>query len=120
MIKSASLSNALATLVESLLILAFFILIGILLAYLFYFIYQKIRRGTRHRHSNHMLDSSTFGDKTTLKREQSPIKFESKNEVESRVNSWNNNQDLQKDVNESGANARLYHGIRVFTTLEIK
>ena len=87
MIKSASLSNALATLVESLLILAFFILLGILLAYLFYFIYQKINKGTRHRRSNHMINSSTFGDKTALKREQSPIKLDSKNGVESRVNS---------------------------------
>ena len=44
MLKSASFSNALATLIESLLILVFFILFGVLLAYLFYFIYQKRRQ----------------------------------------------------------------------------
>jgi predicted membrane protein len=87
MIKSASLSNALATLVESLLILAFFILLGILLAYLFYFIYQKIHKSTRRLQSNHMFDSSAVRDKTAPKSGQSPMKFESKNGVESRVNS---------------------------------
>lgn len=87
MIKSASLSNALATLVESLLILAFFILLGILLAYLFYFICQKIHRGTRRLQSNHMFDSSADRDKTAPRSGQSPMKFESKNGVESQVNS---------------------------------
>ena len=87
MVKSASLSNALATLVESLLILAFFILLGILLAYLFYFIYQKIHRGTRRLQSNHMFGSSADRNKTAPQSGQSPMKFESKNGVESRVNS---------------------------------
>jgi predicted membrane protein len=41
MLKSASFSNALATLVESLLSVAFFILLGILLAYFFYLIVQR-------------------------------------------------------------------------------
>ena len=45
MVKSASFSNALATLIESLLAVAFFILFGILVAYLCYFIYQKIFKG---------------------------------------------------------------------------
>jgi predicted PurR-regulated permease PerM len=87
MIKSASLSNAVATLVESLLILAFFILLGILLAYLFYFIYRKIPKGTRQLQNHHKLGSSPGWDKTASKSEQSPMKLKSKNEVESRVNS---------------------------------
>jgi predicted PurR-regulated permease PerM len=87
MIRSASLSNALATLLESLLILAFFILLGILLAYLFCFIYQKIPKGTGQLQDHHELDSNPPRDKSVYKSEQSPINLESKNEVESRVNS---------------------------------
>ena len=41
MLKSASFSNALATLVESLSIVSFFILLGILLAYFFYLIIKR-------------------------------------------------------------------------------
>lgn len=49
MLKSASFSNAMATLVESLLIVSFFIFFGILLSYLIYFIYQRFRQGSRHQ-----------------------------------------------------------------------
>ena len=56
MVKSASFSNALATLVESLLIVFFFIFFGILLAYLLYFVYQKFRQGSDRQH-----DYKNFG-----------------------------------------------------------
>jgi hypothetical protein len=46
MVKSESFSSAMATLVESLLIVSFFIFFGILLAYLFYFIHERLRRGS--------------------------------------------------------------------------
>jgi predicted PurR-regulated permease PerM len=49
MVKSASFSSAMATLVESLLIVSFFIFLGILLAYIFYFVYEKIRQAARQR-----------------------------------------------------------------------
>ena len=49
MLKSASFSNAMATLVESLLIVSFFIFFGILLSYLIYFIYQRFRQGSRRQ-----------------------------------------------------------------------
>lgn len=43
MVKSESFSSAMAILVESLSIVSFFIFSGILLAYLFYFIHERIR-----------------------------------------------------------------------------
>ena len=87
MVKSASVSNALAIMVEYLLILAFFILLGILLAYLFYFIYQNILKGTHRLHSPNIFDSGTGPAKVASKPDHSPIKLESKNEVESKQNS---------------------------------
>jgi positive regulator of sigma E activity len=47
MVKSANLNSAMATLLESLLIVAFFIFLGILLSYLIYFIYQRFSQGVR-------------------------------------------------------------------------
>jgi len=73
MVKSASFSNALATLIESLLILVFFIFLGILLAYLFYFIYQKILKRTHRPQGHHMSDSSSARDKAASKGDHSPI-----------------------------------------------
>jgi predicted PurR-regulated permease PerM len=49
MVKSESFSNAIAILVESLLIVSFFIFLGILLAYLIYFIHERIRQGSRRQ-----------------------------------------------------------------------
>ena len=49
MVKSASFSNAMATLVESLLLVTFFIFLGILLSYLVYFIYQRFHHGSRRQ-----------------------------------------------------------------------
>ena len=56
MVKSASFSNAVATLVESLLIVFFFIFLGILLAYLIYFLYQRFHQGPRIRQAYNMFD----------------------------------------------------------------
>jgi predicted PurR-regulated permease PerM len=49
MAKSENFSTAMATLVESLLIVSFFIFLGLFLAYLFYFIHERIRQGSRHQ-----------------------------------------------------------------------
>ena len=83
MVKSASFSNALAIMVEYLLILVFFILLGILLAYLFYFIYKNILKGTHRLQSPNMLDSSPGRNKVASKLSHRPIELESKKEVES-------------------------------------
>jgi predicted membrane protein len=50
MVKSGSFNIAMATLVESLLVVSFFIFLGILFAYLIYFIHERIRRGSRRQH----------------------------------------------------------------------
>ena len=49
MARSENFSTAMATLVESLLIVSFFIFFGLFIAYLFYFIHERIRQGSRHR-----------------------------------------------------------------------
>jgi amino acid transporter len=87
MVKSASFSNALATLVESLLVLAFFIFFGILLSYLFYFIYQKVFKGAHHLQDHPMFDSSSGPVDAASDPDHCPIASESKNKVESQTNS---------------------------------
>ena len=83
MVKSASLNNALATLFESLLILALFILLGVLLAYFFYSIYQKIFKET-HRLQSHPISNPSHGiDNTASKRDRNHSEPEPKNKVES-------------------------------------
>ena len=47
MVKSNSFSTAMATLIESLLTVAFFIFLGILIVYLLYFIHDRIRHGAK-------------------------------------------------------------------------
>ena len=64
MAKSASVSNAVAALVESLLIVFFFIFLGILIAYLFYFIYQRFHQGSRRQQAYPRFNFSS-GDKET-------------------------------------------------------
>ena len=59
MVKSASFSNAVAALVESLLIVFFFIFLGILLAYLLYFIYQRFHQGSGRQQAYPMFDFSS-------------------------------------------------------------
>ena len=49
MVRSENFSTAMATLVESLLIVSFFIFLGLFLAYLFYFIHERIRQGSHRR-----------------------------------------------------------------------
>ena len=87
MVKSASFSNALAIMFEYLLVFVFFTLLGILLAYLFYFIYQNILKGTHRLQNPNMFDSGTGPYEVASKSDQRPIKLESKNEVESKQNS---------------------------------
>ena len=64
MVKSTSVSYAVAALVESLLIVVSFIFLGILIAYLFYFIYQKFHQGSRRQQANNLFNFSS-GHKET-------------------------------------------------------
>ena len=61
MVKSDSVSTAMATLVESLLIVIFFIFLGIVIAYLLYFLHEKIHKGSSRR-AVHPLPDGTSGD----------------------------------------------------------
>ena len=83
MAKSASFSNAMATLVESLLIVAFFILLGILLSYLIYFIYQRFRQGSRHQQMYNMFDSRTGNGDSACAPDPGKMDLATDNEVES-------------------------------------
>ncbi len=85
MVKSESFSQALATLVGSLLIVAFFIFLGMLLAYLIYFIYQRFRQGSRRQQVYNMFDSGSGGSACTP--DPRKIELAPKNEVESRSDS---------------------------------
>ena len=83
MAKSASFSNAMATLVESLLIVAFFIFLGILLSYLIYFIYQRFRHGSRHRQMYNMFDNHTDNGDSVCAPDPGKMDLATDNEVES-------------------------------------
>jgi len=87
MVKSESFSSALATLVESLLIVSFFIFFGILLAYLFYFIHERIHRGSRRQQLWDMFVGPSARDESARKPDPNTIGLEPKDEVESQPNS---------------------------------
>jgi hypothetical protein len=80
MAKSESFSTAVAILVESLLIVSFFTFFGILLAYLFYFIHERIRRGSSRQQLWDMLFQASA-------RNESAGKPDPDDKVESRPNS---------------------------------
>ena len=87
MVKRESFSSAMATLLESLLIVSFFILFGILLAYLFYFIHARIRQGSRRQHLWDMFVDSSARDQSECKPDPNTLGMEPNNEVESQPNS---------------------------------
>ena len=83
MVKSTSFSNAVATLVESLLIVVFFIFLGILLAYLLYFIYQRFRQGSRRQEAYNLFASGSSHGEPAAKRDPGTIEFAPDDEIES-------------------------------------
>ena len=87
MVKSESFSTALATLVESLLIVSFFIFLGILLAYLFYFIHERIRRGSRRQQLGDLFVDPSAREESACKPDPNTIGLEPKDEVEPQPNS---------------------------------
>ena len=82
MVKSDSFSTAMAALIESLLIVSFFIFSGILIAYLFYFIHERIRQGSRRQELWDMLVDPSAGDKSTYKPDPNTLGLETNDEVE--------------------------------------
>ncbi|MGD2184502.1 MAG: hypothetical protein PVI71_00180 [Desulfobacterales bacterium] len=88
MVKSASFSHALAILAESLLIVFFCILLGILLCYLTYFVYQRFHQGPRRQQMYNMFDYSSGIGKSTSTTETLKTKLTPDNEeVESQPDS---------------------------------
>jgi hypothetical protein len=87
MVNSASFSTAMAALVESLLIVSFFIFSGILLAYLFYFIHEKTRQESRRQQLWDMLVDPSGGDESAFKPDPNTLGLETNDEVESQPNS---------------------------------
>jgi hypothetical protein len=82
-----SFSSAMATLVESLLIVSFFIFFGILLAYLFYFIHERIHQGPRRQQLWDMFVGPSARDESECKPDPDTIGIEPNDEVESQPNS---------------------------------
>ena len=87
MAKSESFSTAVAALVESLLIVSFFIFSGILLAYLFYFIYERIHRGPRRERLWGVFVDPSTRDESTCKHKPDAQGLEPGDEVETQPNS---------------------------------
>ena len=83
MVKSASFSNAVATLVESLLIVFFFIFLGILIAYLLYFIYQRFRQGSRRQQAYNMFDFHSDHQEPAGKPDPGTVEFGPDDTIES-------------------------------------
>jgi amino acid transporter len=83
MVKSASFSYALATLVESLLIVAFVIFFGILLSYLIYFLYQRFGQGPRSRQVDNIFFYGSGYGESTCTPESGEIELAPKNEGKS-------------------------------------
>ena len=87
MVKSESFSSAMATLVESLLIVSFFIFLGLFLAYLFYFIHEKIRQGSGRRQLWDMFVDPSVRNTSTDKPDPDSLGLEQNDEVRPRLNS---------------------------------
>ena len=87
MIRSESFSQAIATLIESLLIVSFFIFFGILLAYLIYFIYERLHQEPRRKYGYNRFGDRSATDEPAGKSDPVTIDFVSQDEVESQTNS---------------------------------
>lgn len=86
MVKSESFSIAMAALVESLLIVSFFIFFGILLAYLFYFIHERVHKGSRRQQLWDMFVDPSSPDDPACKPDPNTLGLEPDDEVESQPN----------------------------------
>jgi len=87
MVKSDSFSTAVATLVESLLMVAFFIFLGIVIAYLLYFLHERIRQGSSRPQAYHILGDTSTDNESVCKPDRDDIGLESDEKTESRPNS---------------------------------
>ena len=85
MVKSKSFSAAVATLIESLLIVAFFIFLGIVIAYLLYILRERMHKGSSRR-PVYPLPDATSGD-GPCEDDPANLKFDSHETAESQPGS---------------------------------
>jgi predicted PurR-regulated permease PerM len=87
MARSENLSSAMAILVESLLVVSFFIFLGIFLAYLFLFIHERIHQGTRHRQLWDIFFDTSGRNETASKSDPDSLGLEQNDKLGSQSNS---------------------------------
>lgn len=87
MIESDSFSTAMATLIESILVVAFFIFLGIFIAYLLYFIHDKIRQRAQSDQAYSMFGEPSANDGSARKPDRTKSERDLDEKVESPPNS---------------------------------
>ena len=83
MVKSEDFSAAVATLVESLLIVAFFVFLGIVIAYLLYFMYERIHKGSSRRLLYPLPDDTSGDDPSACDPDLTNVRLDSDGKAES-------------------------------------
>jgi predicted membrane protein len=78
MMKSATFSNALATLVESLFSVAFFLFLGMLLVYMIYLLYERFHHGSRRPDVHDMFDDNCSQEPSPSKPDRRTIELAAK------------------------------------------
>ena len=86
MVESDSFSTAMAALIESILIVAFFIFLGLFIAYLLYFIHDVIRQRARSNQIYSMFDDLSAKDKSACKPDHTEVERNLDEKAESRPN----------------------------------
>ena len=86
MVESDSFSTAMAALIESILIVAFFIFLGVFIAYLLYFIHDKIRQRAKSDQVYSMFGDPSANDEPACKPDRADVERDLDEEAESRPN----------------------------------
>jgi hypothetical protein len=87
MVKSEDVNAAVATLVESLLIVAFFIFLGIVMAYLLYFLHERIHKGSSRRLIYPLPDDTSGDDSSACDPDLVNVNLDSDEKTESQPGS---------------------------------
>ena len=87
MVESDSFSTAMATLIESILIVAFFIFLGLFIAYFLYFIHDKIRQRARSNQIYSIFDDLSANDESACKPDRTDVERDLDEKAESRPHS---------------------------------
>ena len=87
MVKTKSFSAAVATLIESLLIVALFIFLGIVIAYLLYVLHERMHKGSSRRPVYPLPDDTSDDGPSDGDPDHANLKFDSHEKAESRPGS---------------------------------